>query len=59
MMFVHLDPGFIPSQIPLGEPCGSCYCPPTYNAGNCAKGLVCQHDPMLADAPGACVKPKV
>ena len=50
-----LDPGFIPSEIPLGEPCGSCYCPPTYTAGNCAKGLTCKHDPRIADAPGECV----
>jgi len=51
------DPGFIPTEIPLGDSCGSCYCPPTYTLGNCAKGLICQHNALLQDAPGICVKP--
>ena len=54
-----IDPGFVPSDIPLGEACGSCFCPPNYTAGNCAKGLNCMHDPRIADAPGRCVKPQV
>ena len=54
-LIVILDSGFIPSAIPLGEPCGSCFCPPTYTAGTCAKGLSCKHDPRIADAPGRCV----
>ena len=40
-----------------GERCGSCYCPPTYTAGECAPGLECKHDPMISDAPGKCVRP--
>jgi len=40
-----------------GERCGSCYCPPTYTAGECAPGLECKHDPMIPDAAGECVRP--
>lgn len=43
----------------LGEDCGSCYCPPTYDAGTCAQGLKCVHDPRIADAPGRCVRDDV
>ena len=39
-----------------GEDCGSCFCPPTYNAGECAEGLQCIHNQTIADAPGKCVK---
>ena len=41
----------------LGEPCGSCMCPPTFTAGECEKGLECVHNPMIADAPGKCIRP--
>ena len=40
-----------------GEDCGECYCPPTYNAGTCAPGLICKYDDMIPDAAGTCVKP--
>ena len=39
-----------------GESCGSCFCPPTYTAGNCAPGLQCQKDPRISDAAGKCVR---
>ena len=39
-----------------GESCGHCLCPPTYNAGTCDKGLKCEHDPLIVDAPGKCVR---
>merc|ERR1719361_2687908 len=39
----------------LGERCGSCFCPPTYNAGKCAPGLECKHNPQIPDAAGKCV----
>ena len=39
-----------------GESCGSCFCPPTYTAGNCAPGLQCQKDPRISDASGKCVQ---
>ena len=43
-----------------GEECGSCFCPPTYNAGNCAPGLECKHlHRDTPDAPGTCVRPGV
>jgi len=37
-----------------GETCGSCFCPPTYTAGDCEDGLTCVHNPMIPDAPGRC-----
>lgn len=40
----------------LGESCGSCMCPPTFTMGDCAPGLECQHNPMLQDAAGKCVR---
>ena len=39
----------------LGESCGSCFCPPTYNAGECAPGLECKYNPQILDAAGKCV----
>ena len=41
----------------MGQTCGSCFCPPTYTAGDCAPGLECQHNPTIPDAPGKCVLP--
>jgi len=32
-------------------------CPPTFTAGDCAPGLECKHDPMIADAAGICIRP--
>ena len=46
----------IPQNRKLGEPCGSCFCPPTYTEGDCEPGLECKHDKRLADAPGRCVE---
>jgi len=40
----------------LGETCGSCFCPPTFTAGECAEGLVCEHSSMFEDLPGNCVE---
>ena len=37
-----------------GESCGSCFCPPTYLAGECEEGLTCVHDETIADLPGIC-----
>merc|ERR1719431_2312362 len=32
-----------------GEACGSCYCTPSYTAGECAEGLTCVNEyPMIA-----------
>ena len=39
-----------------GEDCGECYCPPTYNAGTCAPGLICKHDDTIPDLAGTCVR---
>lgn len=40
-----------------GEDCGSCFCPPTYNAGNCAPGLQCKYlHRDIPDAAGTCVR---
>jgi hypothetical protein len=38
----------------LGESCGSCFCPPTFTAGECEQGLDCVSDPLLPDAGGKC-----
>ena len=46
----------IPRNLQFGEPCGSCYCPPTYTLGDCAPGLKCKHDSLIPDLPGRCVK---
>merc|ERR1719309_956507 len=49
-----------PPEEPLkkeGEDCGSCYCPPTYTAGECEPGLECVSDPLIPDAPGICQLP--
>jgi len=40
----------------LGETCGSCFCPPTFTAGECAEGLVCEHSSIFEDLPGNCVE---
>ena len=45
----------VPKQ--LGQPCGSCNCPPSFTAGQCDQGLECVHNPMVADAPGTCMEP--
>merc|ERR1711990_398450 len=39
-----------------GEECGSCYCPPTFSAGECAPGLYCDTSiqSQIPDAPGTC-----
>merc|ERR1712038_996795 len=39
-----------------GEDCGSCYCPPTFSAGECAPGLYCDTSiqSQIPDAPGTC-----
>ena len=42
-----------------GESCGDCMCPPTFTAGDCAPGLECKHDPMIADAAGRCIRPGI
>ena len=39
-----------------GESCGYCYCPPAYTAGDCAEGLICVRDPLIADRAGRCMK---
>ena len=39
-----------------GESCGSCFCPPTFTAGECEEGLTCVRDPMIPDLPGKCTK---
>ena len=39
-----------------GENCGHCYCPPTYTAGNCAPGLICEHNSKIPDAAGVCIR---
>merc|ERR1711915_772845 len=39
-----------------GESCGSCFCPPTYSAGDCKPGLTCVHNPNIPDATGTCKK---
>ena len=51
-----LGPPVIPRNLTLGEPCGSCLCPPNYTLGDCEQGLRCEHDTLTADAPGLCVK---
>jgi len=39
-----------------GESCGSCFCPPTFSAGQCAPGNVCVHSrDGFADMPGTCM----
>ena len=42
-----------------GESCGSCYCPPTWTAGDCAPGLECKYNRMNLDAPGKCILPGI
>merc|ERR1712157_96979 len=39
-----------------GEECGSCYCPPSFSAGDCAPGLYCDTSiqSQIPDAPGTC-----
>ena len=38
-----------------GETCGSFFgTTANNNAGSCAKGLICNKDPRVADAPGKC-----
>ena len=47
----------IPTNRQHGESCGSCYCPPTSSAGECAPGLTCvSGTPYIPDAPGTCVR---
>ena len=47
----------VPTNRQVGESCGSCYCPPTYNAGKCAPGLTCKPGPPeISDIPGTCVE---
>ena len=50
----------IPTNRQLGETCGSCFCPPTFTAGECAPGLWCKPGPReLSDATGTCVEARV
>ena len=39
-----------------GESCGSCFCPPTFTAGECEHGLKCDLSiqEQIPDAPGIC-----
>ena len=39
-----------------GENCGSCFCPPTFTAGECEPGLKCDLSiqEAIPDAPGVC-----
>merc|ERR1711974_124487 len=39
-----------------GEDCGSCFCPPTFSAGECVKGLYCDmsRQNRIPDLPGIC-----
>ena len=39
----------------VGESCGACLCPPTFNAGKCEEELECVTNPMLLDSPGKCM----
>eukprot|EP00091_Calanus_sinicus_P011012 TRINITY_DN2512_c0_g1_i2.p1 TRINITY_DN2512_c0_g1~~TRINITY_DN2512_c0_g1_i2.p1 ORF type:complete len:234 (-),score=53.52 TRINITY_DN2512_c0_g1_i2:61-705(-) len=39
-----------------GESCGSCFCPPSFTAGECEAGLTCIKDAMIPDLPGTCQK---
>eukprot|EP00091_Calanus_sinicus_P010466 TRINITY_DN2430_c0_g1_i2.p1 TRINITY_DN2430_c0_g1~~TRINITY_DN2430_c0_g1_i2.p1 ORF type:complete len:149 (-),score=38.80 TRINITY_DN2430_c0_g1_i2:226-672(-) len=41
-----------------GESCGSCFCPPTYSAGKCGRGLTCDLSIQdnIPDLPGTCRK---
>jgi len=39
-----------------GERCGYCRCPPAYTAGDCAEGLICVRNPLIADIAGRCMK---
>ena len=45
----------IPTNLKLGDPCGTCRCPPHYNLGDCEPGLECKHETEYLDAPGKCV----
>ena len=49
----------IPTNVSLGEPCGSCFCPPLFTMGECADGLECVHNNQLVDLPGTCVEPGI
>ena len=40
----------------LGQPCGSCFCPPLYTKGYCAPGLICSYSPNNQDTAGTCIE---
>ena len=45
----------IPANLTFGDPCGPCKCPPHFTMGECAEGLICEHNILFVDAPGSCV----
>ena len=40
----------------LGQPCGSCFCPPLYTKGYCAPGLICSYSRSNQDSAGTCIE---
>ena len=40
----------------LGQPCGSCFCPPLYTKGYCAPGLICSYSRNDQDSAGTCIE---
>ena len=53
MKFLILDAENLKGE---GESCGPCLCPPTFSAGECKPGLVCDTSIQdeIPDAPGTC-----
>ena len=40
----------------LGQPCGSCFCPPLYTKGYCAPGLICSYSRSNQDSAGTSIE---